>query len=204
MPKLVAAKRERVKSAHECSVRWGGKFTFYLIHNGFHFCDVMFKQEFMEALEALHKKVLRDCDAGYRIKESCGVRTKKVLWDGGPTCHRFREKANRQKGWKAGYIKLKKPTEISIMTHFVHTIETLIGQKQKQITLVDFLLQHEAGNEHDCKWHQDMVTQGLGIIVNVGASIQGTEFLSYPGMNFNLMADWAKTNAFLKSKWELT
>jgi hypothetical protein len=49
-----------------------------------------------------------------------------------------------------------------------------------------------------------MVTQGLGSIVNVGASIQGTEFLSYPGMNFNLMPDWAKTKEFLKSKWELT
>ena len=84
MPKLVAAKRERVKSAHECSVRWGGKFTFYIIHNGFHFCDVVFTQDFMKSLEALHKNVLRDCNAGYRIKESCGVRTKKSFGMVGP------------------------------------------------------------------------------------------------------------------------
>ena len=47
-----------------------------------------------------------------------------------------------------------------------------------------------------------MVTQGLRIIVNVGVNIEGTEFLSYPGINFNLMADWVRTKAFFKSKWE--
>ena len=120
----------------------------------------------------LHAKVLRNCADGYKIDASCGLRTNKIIWDGGPTCHCFRKKANRKLGYKDGYIKLEKPNQIASMSQFIHTIETFIVRRKKRITLVDFLLQHEEGNGNDCKWHQDMVTHGLGIIVNIGVNIE--------------------------------
>ena len=62
---------------------------------------------------------------------------------------------------------------------------------------------HTAGSPPPA-FHQDICTQSLGMIINLGEEIAETQFLKYPGISLAAMPTLAKTKAFLKEKWELT
>ena len=87
---------------------------------------------------------------------------------------------------------------------FLQVLESYIGRTRSDVTLLDFLYEYNTRGRVPPQWHQDMATQSLGIIINLGEPIKGTEFLAYKGMRFSYFPREDTTRAFLLPKWALT
>ena len=83
-------------------------------------------------------------------------------------------------------------------------MEDYVGRKQSRITMLDCMYEFHTPGKAPPAFHQDMCTQSLGMIINLGDTIKGTQFLKYPGISLSAMPTLAKTKAFLEDKWEMT
>ena len=94
--------------------------------------------------------------------------------------------------------------QVAIVKEFVQLLEDYVGRKQSRITMLDCMYEFHTPGKAPPAFHQDMCTQSLGMNINLGDMIKGTQFLKYPGISLSAMPTLAKTKAFLEDKWEMT
>ena len=59
----------------------------------------------------------------------------------------------------------------------MQVLEKYVGRKQSRITMLDCMYEFHTAGKAPPAFHQDMCTQSLGMIINLGDTIKGTQFL---------------------------
>ena len=93
---------------------------------------------------------------------------------------------------------------MAIVKKFVQVLEDYVGRKKSRITMLYRMYEFHKSGKTVPAFHQDMCTQSLGMIINLGDTIAGTQFLKYTGISLSEMPTLAKTKTFFKDKREMT
>ena len=96
------------------------------------------------------------------------------------------------------------PARVAMVKKFVKVFEDYVGQEKSRITMLDCMYEFTTAGKEKTPFHQDMCTQSLGMICNLGNTVSGTQFLKYPGISLAAMPTLAEIKAFLKDKRETT
>jgi hypothetical protein len=186
LPGIAASRRIAPLKTIECNHFWAGKYTRQLVTHGFHYFGEIIPPAICEGMKAIHISMLRNRNYGHKVAtvDGYGPRSKFLNLEdmltqtfGRPKPLKTRFRINIS---GAGIETITNARQVAIVKKFVQVLEDYVGRKQSRVTMLNCMYEYHTPDKAPPEFHQDMCTQSLGMIINLGDTIKGTQFLKYP------------------------